>query len=187
MLRDRYGDAVASTLLTELLVGVSPGVAVTEPYAHVLRTIGGVHAAAVLSRWGRDPEASGLDHWTRAWAARAFAYLGDPTAGPALADALEDDHWWVRKTAAQTLGRLRLTAFETDLRHALRDPHKRVRRTAVAALGRVGSVGSMEALRRLLDDEDREVRGEADKALSALGARAAAEDVVAGRDLSDDH
>lgn len=172
-LQRRYGDTVAKVHLSELLAGVSPAIAVTDPYADVLRLIGNGHAEAVLARWRDDPLAPRLDHWPRSWAARAFAYLGDPAAGPDLAAALEDEHWWVRKTAAQSLGRLGVTGFEAELRRAVRDPHVRVRRAAVTAIGRVGGDESVEALGRALDDVDAEVRAAADKALSAIARRGA--------------
>lgn len=167
----RYGTERAKELLTTLLRRIEPAVAITAPYADVLVLIGDGHGEAVLARWRAEPAASGLEHWPRAWAARAFAYVGDPGAGAALAEALEDHHWWVRKTAAQTLGRLRVTAHEAGLVRALRDPHVRVRRVAAVALGRVGTVASLEALQRALDDVDDDVRAAADSALSAITAR----------------
>lgn len=170
-LRERFGDARATKILTALLAGVPSSDAVLGDYAEALLCIGNGHAEQVLTRWRRDPHAPRLDHWPRSWAARAFAYLGEPKAGTALAEALEDGHWRVRMTAAQSLGRLQVREFEARLRRALLDPHKRVRRAAAAALGRVGSDASAQALQAALDDDDREVRAEADKALSALAER----------------
>lgn len=64
-----------------------------------IRLIGDGHADRVLARWRTEASATGLDHRPRSWAARAFAYLGDKDAGSAPATALDDEHWWVRKTA----------------------------------------------------------------------------------------
>ncbi|MBX3144670.1 MAG: HEAT repeat domain-containing protein [Trueperaceae bacterium] len=174
-LSGRFGHAQALELLIKLLAGVPPMEMLEGDYAAVLAHIGNGHAKQVLARWRGDPLAPRLDHWPRSWAARAMAYLGDRAAAPALSEALRDEHWRVRMTAASSLGRLDVRDFETGLRAALTDPHQRVRRAAAAALGRVGTEASKQALQRALDDDDREVRAEADKALSVIRARSRSE------------
>lgn len=77
---------------------------------------------------------SRLRYWPRSWAACALAYLGDDGAGPWLVDPLDDEHWRVRMTAAQTLSRLQILRCEEELARLLDDEHQRVRAAAAAAL-----------------------------------------------------
>jgi len=44
-----------------------------------------------------------------------MAYLGDAAAASYLIDALDDDHWRVRMTAIQTLGRLGIEGITPEL------------------------------------------------------------------------
>jgi hypothetical protein len=126
------GEALAT--LKALLIGRIAGSTLTEDYWRlVLWHIGDGHAA----RLNVDSTGVRLAYWPRAWAARSLSYLGDPAAGPGLIEALADDHWRVRMTTAQALGRLNVAESLNDLVESLGDEHPRVRAAAVTALGRL--------------------------------------------------
>lgn len=101
----------------------------------------------------RDFSGPQRGYWPRSWAARALGYVGDKDVAPWLEAALDDDHWRVRMTAAQSIGRLRLSGSERALLALLRDPHQRVRAAAVTTLGRVGGDSVLPRLEELLEDE----------------------------------
>lgn len=83
-----------------------------------------------------DLRRDGNGYWARTWAARALAYIGDDRSAASLVRALHDDHWRVRMTAAQTIGRLRLRGCSAELVPLLEDDHSRVRDAAALALER---------------------------------------------------
>ena len=78
-------------------------------------------------------------------------------AVPALEERLRDDHWWVRRGAAEALGRMEAADSAPLLVDRLRDEDRRVRRMAALALAQIGRCvdGAVEALREALEDEDR--------------------------------
>lgn len=142
-LREERGAAVALDLLAGLLVGeVAPSEFGREPWASVLRHIGNYHAplpgAVVAGGSPLDLTRDGNGYWARSWAARALAYIGDERSAASLEFALGDDHWRVRMTAAQTIGRLRLHGLKDRLVPLLEDEHRRVREAAGLALDRTG-------------------------------------------------
>ena len=114
--------------------------------------------------------------------ASANASYGLTTAGrsavPALIDRTKDARWWLRATAAETLGDIGPSASESipALNELAADEVTEVRSEAVHALGTVGQRGTdaVPALARSLADEDASVRREASLALARTGARAAA-------------
>ena len=114
--------------------------------------------------------------------ASANASYGLTTAGrsavPALIDRTKDAQWWLRATAAETLGDIGPSASESipALNELAADEVTEVRSEAVHALGTVGQRGTdaVPALARALADEDASVRREASLALARTGARAAA-------------
>ena len=98
-------------------------------------------------------------------AAYALSAIG-PVAVPALISVLNNDAaWWVRATAADTLGDIGKPAAEAvpALIQALDDPSEWVRRNAVNALGTIG--GGMDALIAALQDDHPLVRCNAVNAL----------------------
>ena len=99
-------------------------------------------------------------------------------AVPALIDRTKDARWWLRATAAETLGDIGPPAAESvpALEELAADEVTEVRSEAVHALGTVGQRGTdaVPALARALADEDASVRREASLALARTGARAAA-------------
>ncbi|MEX2624938.1 MAG: HEAT repeat domain-containing protein [Acidimicrobiia bacterium] len=132
--RDGLNQAVKA--LTRLLAGEITGSDLChEPWRSVLLSIGDGHAETLMN----DPSGARLAYWPRSWAARALAYAGDISATPALLEARTDEHWRVRMTAIQTLGRLEVEGITDELEAALADEHPRVRAAAAVALRRLGT------------------------------------------------
>jgi HEAT repeats len=130
----QLGSDAAFVLLTRLLLGeVNPSEFTCSPFQETLHFIGNDHAKLIL----KEPIKPTQLYWTRSWAARSLAYLGDKDAKAWLIAALEDSHWRVRMTAAQTLGRLYCEDVEEELTALLEDEHRRVRDAAALALGRI--------------------------------------------------
>ena len=92
-------------------------------------------------------------YWSRAWAARALAYLGDDGAADWLVKGLEDEHWRVMITAVEMLGRLYTEGYEEALSKCLSEPHPRVRDAATVALRRTGNEFRLDPLQDVLVDE----------------------------------
>ena len=93
----------------------------------------------------------------------------DATAVPALISVLNDDAaWWVRATAADTLGDIGTPAAEAvpALIQALDDSSEWVRRNAVNALGTIGE--DMDALIVAVEDDHPLVRSNAVNALARM-------------------
>ena len=88
----------------------------------------------------------------------------DPRIVPATIGLLKDPDWWIRITAAETLGRLKDPRGVPPLVDALSDPETRW--SAVEALGRIGDLRAAPALSQLLSDPAPEVRIEVMHALS---------------------
>ncbi len=140
---EESGAGAAQVLLAALLDGeVVPAEFEMEPWAMVLRHIGNYRSpdASTVVSGGTplDLRRDGNAYWARSWAARALAYIGDDRSAPSLVRALSDDHWRVRMTAAQTIGRLRLQGRSAELHPLLEDDHGRVRDAAALALERTG-------------------------------------------------
>ena len=99
-------------------------------------------------------------------------------AVPALVARTKHDQWWLRATAAETLGDIGPAASEAipALTALAGDEVVEVRAEAVHALGTVGQRGTdaVPALSRALSDQDAAVRQEASLALARTGARAEA-------------
>lgn len=140
---NRLGEAGAVDILFRLLGGTVPERdLVWAPYRGVLLDIGDGHAERLMS----DESGRRLDYWPRVWAARALAYVGSKAAGSALLAAFGDDHWRVRMTAIQTVGRRGIEGATLQLLERLNDEHPRVRSAAVLALERVGTEEGVEPL-----------------------------------------
>lgn len=142
---NRLGEAGAVDVLVRLLRGTVPeSDLVWAPYRGVLLDIGDGHAERLMS----DESGQRLDYWPRVWAARGLAYVGSKAAGSALLASLGDDHWRVRMTTIQTVGRLGIEGATFELLERLNDEHPRVRSAAVLALERVGTEEAVERLLR---------------------------------------
>ncbi len=167
-LAQHFGEERAFELLTRLLAGeVSQNELVASPYLEVLRFIGRTDATTFFQGERGKRHA----YWSRVWSARALAYLGDDSAATWLQGALLDDHWRVRMTAAQTLGRLHIEGHEEALSECLVDNHPRVRAAAATALGRTGNEFAIDPLQEAIDDEAEGVRQRADRALARVEDR----------------
>lgn len=142
---NQLGEAGSLKVLARLLSGSVPGRdMVWAPYRSVLLDIGNGHAERLMS----DKSGQRLDYWPRVWAARALAYVGSKEPRSALLTALGDDHWRVRMTAIQTIGRLGIEGATPQLLERLDDDHPRVRSATVLALERVGTDEAVERLLR---------------------------------------
>jgi hypothetical protein len=112
--------------------------------------------------------------------ASANASYGLSAAGqaavPALVEATRDERWWLRATAAETLGDIGPPAADSigALSALADDELAEVRAEATHALGTVGQTGSSAVpyLTRALTDEDDGVRREASMALARTGPHA---------------
>lgn len=141
-LREEFGADAALDVLASLLSGeVGPTEFGSEPWSTTLRHIGNYRSPdrSVFAEGGPrlDLGRPANRYWARSWAARALAYIGDERAGPGLVRALQDGHWRVRMTAAQTIGRLRIRGLSEELLGLLDDEHGRVRDAAALALERI--------------------------------------------------
>lgn len=89
------------------------------------------------ARWAIDGGESGPDYWLRVWAARGLLYAYDASAGPAVVNALSDEHWRVREAAAKVCARHRIDLALPALVALTADPRLRVRAAVERALIRV--------------------------------------------------
>lgn len=162
----RLGRGGALAALSELLSGtISDEDLVWSKRRSVLLDIGGAHARRLMA----DGTGRRLVYWPRVWAARSMAYLNDIRAADALVNGISDEHWRVRMTCIQSLGRIGATGLSSELAAGLDDEHPRVRSAAVLALGRVGDGEAISPLARVLD-EDPENR-QIESAISSIERR----------------
>jgi hypothetical protein len=111
----------------------------------------------------------------REGAAEALGLLEDPAIESSLGAAaielllaqLRDEHYFVRRTAAQAVASLGPAAVE-PLLERLRDPDWRVRQSAVRALGLLKDARAVEPLLEVLRDRNSEVGEAAVRALRRL-------------------
>src|SRR5688572_6380557 len=132
---------------------------------------GDVHRLVRALRFKRDPQ-------VRASAAEALGKLQAQTAGPALAEALQDSGtvMWdvigavpVRAEVAKAFSHIRYAPAIPALMDLLRDEDVRVRRNAATALGFQGDRRATIPLTALLNDPRPAVRESAVLALEKLG------------------
>jgi HEAT repeat protein len=128
-------------------------------------------AEAVGTRNPSDPK--GVNR-TALHPAQALSAIGGP-ATAALVELAHDPDWYVRATAADTLGDIgpAAAAATPALARLAEDAHGWVRRNAVEALGRIGAPGDHVAAALLhgLADSDARVRLNAAVALGKLAVR----------------
>ena len=89
-------------------------------------------------------------------------------SGP-LITALTDSDEYVRKTAAEALGKIGDASSVDPLVAVLKDSNKYLRQRATTALGEIGDARSMEPLIAMLRDGDEEIRKHAAEALEKIG------------------
>lgn len=87
----------------------------------------------------------------------------------ALANALEDDNFWVRDAAVEALGELSGDEAARALAMAVQNEETWIREAAVKALGKLGGDEAAYALAPALKDEHSWIRWEAVKALGEVG------------------
>ena len=86
-----------------------------------------------------------------------------------LINALNHEDSYVRRSAADALGKIGSELAVNALINALNDENSDVRRSAADALGKIGSELAVDALINALNDEDSYVRDSAKKALELIG------------------
>ena len=123
---ERDGTLAVVRKCVEVLAG-------TRADADLLWVLGGgnVGPGVLADRWGgRD------GYWPRTWALRAFLYVWDPEAEPAVVAACSDEHWRVREMAAKVMAARKPTseASEEASDRLLADPNPRVQTAAARAL-----------------------------------------------------
>ena len=122
-------------------------------------------AVPLISRMLLDPSARGL----REDLAEDLGALGDPTAGPALVNALSDEESWVKAKAARSLGLLGYKPAIEWLLQLLHDESGDVRASAANALGRLKAREAITILAEIVkNDDDEVVRGAAGNAIQQL-------------------
>lgn len=104
----------------------------SEADAQLIYALGGPPA-----RWAVTGGESGPDYWLRVWAARGLLYAYDASAGPAVVEALGDEHWRVREAAAKVCARHRIDSALPLLANLAGDSQLRVRRAAERAVIRI--------------------------------------------------
>lgn len=128
--------------------------------------------AAIEETTATTPDNAHGTNPTPGAAARALSTMGAP-AVPALLEALEDDHWWIRAMAADVLARTGPDAQEavSGLLEKVGDDHWWVRRNALEALRAIGadSEDVLPAVFRSVRDPDYRVRRNAALLLCNLG------------------
>jgi HEAT repeat protein len=121
------------------------------------------------ARWELDHDA--LDHWPRAWAARAFLYVWSPDVTPSLVRALGDPAWRVAENAMRVMA-LREIAEGVDAAVRLRHHElPRVRATVVRLVGVAGESDHAHVLLEAVDDPEVSVRAAAERAIERMQRR----------------
>lgn len=155
-------------LLCQVLTGKlsASDLACDTSYVPLLQGLGGNHALNALN----DPTGARLDHWPRAWAARALAMTGDPSCAHALITAAADPEWRVRMQAIRAAGLVTNSETVSEIANRLvSDIHPRVRQAVALAIGRKGNDQSTMLLGELARDADVSVRRVAERAENRLG------------------
>jgi len=90
--------------------------------------------------------------------------FNDPRLVGPVCKMLNDEDWWLRISACDTLGRLKDERAVPHLVQALQ--HEEVRWAAIDALAQIGSTKALKPLAMLLRDKRKEVRGEVVRAFA---------------------
>lgn len=131
--------------------------------ATALGLVHGPHSVeAILGALARDPGFQFKQECITALAAMGEA------AGPALREALDSPHWWVRGVATRALGTGKVPNAEDALRVACADSDDRVRYWALAGLTTVAGAAAFDALLGGLMEESPTVQGRAATDMASL-------------------
>ena len=97
---------------------------------------------------------------------------------PELSKYLDDDHYSVRSSVADALGKIGTEATIDPLIKLLDDDHSSVRRIAASALLEIGTEATIKPLIKLLDDHDYWMRRSAAEALGKIGTEATIDPLI---------
>ncbi|MCZ2402896.1 HEAT repeat domain-containing protein [Paenarthrobacter sp. Z7-10] len=157
---DRFGERNVVERALTLLDG-------DDETQDFLLFMGGSHANGILNG------APAL-YWPELWGARAFMYIWDDSAAPAIRKGLDNRAWRVREMCAK-VAEHRGLPFSDALAALLADEVPRVRSAAARALAQLGLAEHAEAISVLLRDGDVDVRRQAGAALKKLAVRTGTE------------
>jgi len=122
----------------------------------------------------------------RAYVVYALYQIQNPISIPALIEALHDENYFVRRTAAMTLGELGDARAVLPLMAAMRD--RQVRLAAAEALGRIGDARAVPVLLSSLNDRsDRYLRLASAKSLGLIGDERAISTLIKSTKTSDQY
>ncbi len=145
--------------------------------ADVVRTLGRIQARGAVP--GLIKLLEDRDEWTRSYAIRALAKIGDTKAVEKLADLIiNDPEFIVRAEAAEALGQIGGTGASPALKKALRDSTVSVRAAAVRALGKLKDKTAVSEFRRLLHDPGNTTRAYAAEALGIMQDKKSVPDII---------
>ncbi len=172
----RWGAEWVVRVCTETLALDPEAVADGEPLELAVMLTGRTRldqAAIEETRaWLAGGKPPGHRYWARVWACRALLYTWDEFAGPAVAMALNDDHWRVRELAGKVITKREVPdAADTLATLITDDPVPRVRAAACRALAVVGEGEHLSALAAAVDDPDHLVAAAAERGLDRLQDR----------------
>jgi twitching motility protein PilT len=166
------GDAATRTSVLKVLLGIGDHAGVIKRYIRFSSTLAGFvrdRALDSLRDFGAalvEPVIELLsdpDPDTRSGAIAVASVFDDVRIVPATIQLLRDDDWWIRISAADTLGRLKDPRAVEPLVAVLGDAD--VKLAAIEALGRIADPRALPALGRLLADNGPDVRIEVMQAL----------------------
>ncbi|MEA2238462.1 MAG: twitching motility protein PilT [Thermoanaerobaculia bacterium] len=166
------GDAATRSAVLKVLLGIGDPAGVIKRYIRFSSSLAGFvrdRALESLRDFGpalvepviellNDPDPD-----TRSGAMAVAGVFDDVRIVPATIHLLKDDDWWIRVSAADTLGRLKDPRSVEGLVAVLGDPD--VKLAAVEALGRIADPRALPALGKMLADPAPDVRIEVMHAL----------------------
>ena len=166
------GDAGTRTAVLKVLLGIGDHAGVIKRYIRFSNTLAGfVRDRALESLRDFGPALvepviellSDSDPDTRSGAMAVASVFDDVRIVPMTVQLLRDNDWWIRISAADTLGRIKDPRAVEPLVAVLADSD--VKLAAIEALGRIGDARALPALGRLLADPTPDVRIEVMHAL----------------------
>ncbi|HSY50172.1 MAG TPA: PilT/PilU family type 4a pilus ATPase [Thermoanaerobaculia bacterium] len=159
------GDAGTRTAVLKILMGIGDPAGVIKRYIRFSSTLAGFvrdRSLDSLREFGPalvDPVIELLqddDPDIRSGAIAVATGFDDIRIVPATIQLLRDPDWWIRLSAADTLGRMKDPRAVEPLVAALGDAE--IKRAAIESLGRIGDPRALPALGRMLADPSPDVR-----------------------------
>jgi twitching motility protein PilT len=159
------GEASNRSAVLKILLGMEDRHNLVKKYLKYSKSLAGWardRALDSMSEFGDDLVEPAIellsdpDEDVRALALVVAGSFDDPRIIPATVGLLKDPDWWLRVTAADTLGRLGNANAVDPLIETLADPEARW--AAVEALGRIADIRSLPALAKLFADPAPEIR-----------------------------